>query len=182
MSCIPKDTVFQATIRFQFDLESNVIVSLPGIGNFNIFFDVNTASVGQVIPANPILPNMASGYVATITFFDDIDYVITFTFTKPGSACELNDKTLTMVIGSGDTIFSPDNQPSPTIYISSPTIAGVCCPPAKKRNRGISAPPIVCCDPKQFPNEVCPPQLRTTNGAEYVSIGNGCYVIVKRRR
>lgn len=54
-------------------------------------------------------------------------------------------------------------------------------PITPKKKRGIGAPQTFCCDPKQFPNG-CPDQLRTTNGNQYVKIGDNCYALIRRRR
>ena len=49
--------------------------------------------------------------------------------------------------------------------------------PTKKRKR--SAPPMICCNPNNFSDGICPPKV-TMRGFEYVSVGNGCYVLRRK--
>ena len=51
-------------------------------------------------------------------------------------------------------------------------------PDKKKKKRTALA--MFCCDPKMFPNEICPPMLRTASGYEYVKVGDNCYALKKK--
>lgn len=55
----------------------------------------------------------------------------------------------------------------------------ITAPAPKKRKR--KGAPIICCDPKQFPNG-CPDQLRTASGNEYQKISDYCYMLIRKRK
>lgn len=53
-------------------------------------------------------------------------------------------------------------------------------PTKKKKNRGVALP-MICCNPKQFPNQVCPPVINMS-GYYYDRVENSnCYVLRKKK-